>query len=70
VVAIDLTPAFVARLLVAEPGPYLKRVLALELVELDELQGIFHDKAVAEIRPGQWRLVREDCGEKGDLARP
>src|SRR5215831_17376161 len=35
----------------AEPVPYLKRVLALELVELDELQGIFHDKAVAEHDP-------------------
>jgi hypothetical protein len=29
----------------------LKRVLALELVELDELQRIFHDKAVAEHDP-------------------
>ena len=35
-----------------DPGPYLKRVLALELVELDELQGIFHDKAVSKIRSG------------------
>jgi hypothetical protein len=35
----------------AEPGSYLKRVLALELVELDELQRIFHDKAVAEHDP-------------------
>jgi len=35
----------------AEPDPYLKRVLALELVELDELQGIFHNKGVAESDP-------------------
>jgi hypothetical protein len=35
----------------AEPGSYLKRVLALELVELDELQGIFHEKAVTQSDP-------------------
>ena len=32
----------------SDPGNYLKRTLALELIELDELEQIFHEKAINE----------------------
>jgi hypothetical protein len=51
-----------------DPGPYLKRVLALELVELDELQGIFHDKAVSESDPVSGALCAKIAERRGDLA--
>jgi hypothetical protein len=41
----------------SEPGNYLRRVLALELVELDALEQTFRNKAIADSDPACGQLV-------------
>jgi hypothetical protein len=53
----EVEEALVRHPINSEPGTYLKRVLALELVELDQLEQTFRDKAIADSDPACGQLV-------------
>jgi hypothetical protein len=53
----EVEQALLAHPVNSEPGNFLKRTLALELVELDQLEQTFRNKAIAESDAASGQLV-------------